>query len=288
MPVIAATLFEFSLRETTRQTRRAAGRPDRRLAGLAWLHPIETIRAHLHLAAARGLPAGDATRRVRIERAARRLHRLRQLLPAADQAAGAGPARAWRARRAERRACAALTRAGFAGPGAAAEILRQAQVLTWAPALARLDYATRRRPRRHRQPDHPQPAAAAQPGQNHTQDPERLTRPGAPGQRISPRPARRRPPARHHVERAITYGRRQRPSPSAQTTANRPAPDQRTRTWPRRAPNGRAAAGRTRRPGCRAGRGGGPDRHRRQARRRAAQPGHARRPGPRPGPPRRQ
>src|SRR6266567_95545 len=55
MPVIAATLFEFSLRETTRQTRRAAGRPDRRLAGLAWLHPIETIRAHLHLAAARGL-----------------------------------------------------------------------------------------------------------------------------------------------------------------------------------------------------------------------------------------
>ncbi len=142
MPVIAAVLFEFSLRETARQTRRAAGRPDRRLAGLAWLRPIERIRVQLQLAAASDLSAADATRRVRIDRAARRLHQLRQVLHATDPAAGLGSGATRRARRAERRACAALTRAGFADPDTAAQVLRQVQVLTWTPALARLDYTT--------------------------------------------------------------------------------------------------------------------------------------------------
>ena len=45
-------------------------------------------------------------------------------------------------RRAERSAHAALTRAGFADPEIAAEVLRQVQVLTLTPALARLDYTT--------------------------------------------------------------------------------------------------------------------------------------------------
>ena len=142
MPVIAATLFEFSLRETARQTRRAAAGPDRRLAGLAWLRPVERVRVHMQLAAASELSAEQATRRVRAGRAATRLHQLRQVLHASDQAAGPGSAITRRARRAERRARAALTRAGFADPGIAAEILRQVQVLTWTAALARLDYTT--------------------------------------------------------------------------------------------------------------------------------------------------
>jgi hypothetical protein len=47
-----------------------------------------------------------------------------------------------RARMAERRAHSALTRAGFADPDIAAEVLRQVQVLTLTPQLARLNYAT--------------------------------------------------------------------------------------------------------------------------------------------------
>jgi len=41
MPVIAATLFEFSLRET----RRTAQHADRRLPAWNWLHPAERLRA---------------------------------------------------------------------------------------------------------------------------------------------------------------------------------------------------------------------------------------------------
>ena len=49
---------------------------------------------------------------------------------------------AWRARLAERRAHAALIRAGFADQAIAAEVLRQVQVLTRTRDLARLDYST--------------------------------------------------------------------------------------------------------------------------------------------------
>jgi Protein of unknown function (DUF2637) len=117
MPVIAAALFEFSLRET----RRTAGRADRRLTGLRWLHPAERIRVQLVLAAEETMPAAAATRRIRVNAAARRLYRLRLAI----QACGQGPdpaSSAGQVRRAERRAHAALTRAGFADPAVAAEV----------------------------------------------------------------------------------------------------------------------------------------------------------------------
>jgi apolipoprotein N-acyltransferase len=46
MPLIAAVLFEFSLRET-RHTARPSGR---RLAGARWLHPAERVRVWARLA----------------------------------------------------------------------------------------------------------------------------------------------------------------------------------------------------------------------------------------------
>jgi hypothetical protein len=138
MPVIAAGLFEFSLRET----RRAAGRPDRRLAGHWWLRPAERVRVQLQLAADPVLPASAATRHVRASEAARRLYQLRQAQRARDHGGGRRPVPGRRLRRAGRRARAAVARAGFADPAVAAEVLRQVQVLALTPALAGLDYAT--------------------------------------------------------------------------------------------------------------------------------------------------
>ena len=139
MPVIAAVLFEFTLRELRQ---RVSGRADRRLAGLRWLHPAERVRVQLRLAADDLISAQAATRRVRIDLAARRLHQLRRALHAQGRAARPGGMAAWRARLAERRAHAALTRAGFADQATAAEVLRQVQVLTRTRDLARLDYTT--------------------------------------------------------------------------------------------------------------------------------------------------
>ena len=136
LPVIAAVLFEFSLRET----RRTAGRADRRLAGLRWLHPAERIRVQLTLAADETMPAAAATRRVRINNAARRLYRLRLAIQTHDQITETAAAPARRVWRAERRAHAALTRASFADPAVAAEVVRQLQVLTLTPALAKDDH----------------------------------------------------------------------------------------------------------------------------------------------------
>jgi len=142
MPVIAATLFEFSLRET-RHTARGVRQ---RLTGPGWLRPAEQIRVRLQLSADANVTAVAATRRVREESAARRLHLLRQALAAREQAARPSAA-ARRVRRAERRAQAALTRARFTDQAVAAEVLRQVQVLTLTQTLAGLDYAT---------PDHAQ------------------------------------------------------------------------------------------------------------------------------------
>ncbi|MGH3123209.1 MAG: DUF2637 domain-containing protein, partial [Streptosporangiaceae bacterium] len=69
MPVVAAVLFEFTLRELRQ---RAAGRPDRKLDALRWLYPVERLRVQRLLAADGQLPAREATRRVRAEQAARR------------------------------------------------------------------------------------------------------------------------------------------------------------------------------------------------------------------------
>jgi len=77
-----------------------------------------------------------------VESAARRLHVLRHVLAAQQQTAKPGPIAARHVRRAERRAQAALTRAHFADPAVAVEVLRQVQVLTLTQTLASLDYAT--------------------------------------------------------------------------------------------------------------------------------------------------
>jgi hypothetical protein len=135
MPLIAAVLFEFSLRETRHAARPAGRRP----ASLQWLHPVERIRVQLQLAADDTMPAGAATRRVRAGHAARRLYQLRRILEASER--GPRPGRR-RVRRAERRAQAALTRTAFADNTMAADVLRHVQILTLARTLARLDYAT--------------------------------------------------------------------------------------------------------------------------------------------------
>jgi hypothetical protein len=139
MPVIAAVLFEFTLRELRL---RKAGRADRKLTALRWLHPAERIRVQLRLAADDRISAEAATRRVRADHAARRLYQLRKALHVAEQAARPGAMTARRIRVAERRAHTALTRAGFAHPDIAAEVLRQVQVLTLTPRLASLNYDT--------------------------------------------------------------------------------------------------------------------------------------------------
>ena len=140
MPVVAALLFEFCLRELRLRT--LADRSGRRLSALGWLHPAERIRVQLCMAADEQVPAETATRHVRVDHAARRLYQLRTALGAHDQSARPGARAARRIRRAERRAHSALTRAGFADPAVAAAVLRQVQVLTMTAALARLDYRT--------------------------------------------------------------------------------------------------------------------------------------------------
>jgi Protein of unknown function (DUF2637) len=138
MPVIAAILFEFTLREL--QLR--AGRADRRLAALRWLHPAERVRVQLRLAADDHISAGAATRRVRIDLAARRLYQLRRALLAQGRAARPGGMAARRVRLAEHLAHAALIRAGFTDQAIAVQVLRQVQVFTRTRDLARLDYTT--------------------------------------------------------------------------------------------------------------------------------------------------
>ena len=138
MPVIAAILFEFTLREL--QLR--AGRADRRLAALRWLHPAERVRVQLRLAADDHISAEAATRRVRIDLAARRLYQLRRALLTQRRAARPEGITAWHVRLAEHRAHAALISAGFADQAIAVQVLRQVQVFTRTRDLARLDYTT--------------------------------------------------------------------------------------------------------------------------------------------------
>jgi hypothetical protein len=140
MPVIAALLFEFCLRELRQRT--ITGRADRKLGTVRWLHPAECIRVQLRMAADGQLSTEAATRHVRVDRAARRLYQLRAALDAHDQSHADTGRAARRVRRAEHRAHGALTRAGFADPAIAVAVLRQVQVLTMTAALARLDYRT--------------------------------------------------------------------------------------------------------------------------------------------------
>ncbi len=87
MPVIAALLFEFCLREMRLRT---ANRADRTLTALRWMRPAERIRVQLCMAADQRMSAEEATSRVQIDAAARRLYHLRALLRAHDQAASPG------------------------------------------------------------------------------------------------------------------------------------------------------------------------------------------------------
>lgn len=139
MPVIAAVLFEFSLRELQLRT---AGRADRRLTALRWLHPAERIRVQLLLAANEQMSAEAATRHVRVGRAARRLYLLRRALLAKGQTARPGAMAIRRVRMVERHAQRALARAGFVNPDIAAEVLREVQVFSLTPRLASLNYET--------------------------------------------------------------------------------------------------------------------------------------------------
>lgn len=137
MPLIAATLFEFSLRET----RHSAQRSDRQVAGLRWLHPVERIRVQVELAADQILTGQAALRRVRVRRAAWCLHRLRRCL-AAHSDEPDNPISSRATRRAEHRAQVALTLVGFTDPVVADEVLRLARVLSQTTTLAGLDHAT--------------------------------------------------------------------------------------------------------------------------------------------------
>jgi Protein of unknown function (DUF2637) len=82
MPVVAAVLFEFCLRELRLRTLAGQDREDRKLTTLRWLHPAERMRIQLRMAADKHLPAEAATRHVRVEHAARRLYQLRAALSA--------------------------------------------------------------------------------------------------------------------------------------------------------------------------------------------------------------
>ena len=121
MPVVAAILFEFCLRELRLRT--LATRADRKLSTLRWLHPAERIRIQLSMAADEHVSAEAATKRVCVTQAARRLYQLRAALSAHDQSATPSAAAGRRVRRAERRAHGALTRAGFTDPVVAAAVL---------------------------------------------------------------------------------------------------------------------------------------------------------------------
>jgi hypothetical protein len=140
MPVVAALLFEFCLRELRLRT--LADRTGRTPSAWRWLHPAERIRVQICMAAGEQVSAEAATRHVRVDLAARRLYQFKTALDAHDRSHGHGAMAARRVRKAEHRAHRALTRAGFADPAIATAVLRQVQVLSMTAALARLDCRT--------------------------------------------------------------------------------------------------------------------------------------------------
>ncbi|MFJ5850517.1 DUF2637 domain-containing protein [Streptomyces sp. NPDC092903] len=85
-PVLAAVLWEVGSLEERRAARNKGGRPDRRIALVRLLHPVEAFRVALLLAARQDLAQEDATTEVRISRAAYRWYRLRRAQDAVKQA----------------------------------------------------------------------------------------------------------------------------------------------------------------------------------------------------------
>ena len=101
MPVVAALLFEFCLRELRLRT--LAGRTGSKLSAWRWLHPAERIRVQICMAAGEQVSAEAATRHVRVDHAARRLYQLKTALHAHDQSPAQGAMAARRVRQAEHR-----------------------------------------------------------------------------------------------------------------------------------------------------------------------------------------
>ncbi|MCX4792590.1 DUF2637 domain-containing protein [Streptomyces sp. NBC_01221] len=87
-PVLAAVLWEIGSLEERRAAHNKGGRPDRRIALVRLLHPVEAFRVALLLAARQDLPQEDATVEVRISRAAYRWYRLRRAQEAVKRAGG--------------------------------------------------------------------------------------------------------------------------------------------------------------------------------------------------------
>ncbi|WP_030841868.1 DUF2637 domain-containing protein [Streptomyces sp. NRRL S-475] len=87
-PVLAAVLWEIGSLEERRAARTKGGRPDRRIALVRLLHPVEAFRVALLLAARQDLAQEEATAEVRISRAAYRWYRLRRAQDAVKRAGG--------------------------------------------------------------------------------------------------------------------------------------------------------------------------------------------------------
>ncbi len=102
MPVVAALLFEFCLRELRLRT--LAGQVGRKPSVLSWLHPAERIRIQLCMATGVQVSAESATRHVRVDHAAKRLYQLRISLAGYGQPVKPGALGARRVRRTEHRA----------------------------------------------------------------------------------------------------------------------------------------------------------------------------------------
>lgn len=116
-PVLAAVLWEIGSLEERRAARNKGGRPDRRIALVRLLHPVEAFRVALLLAARQDLAQEEATTEVRISRAAYRWYRLRR---AQDAVKRSGRMTHWAYRLAEMHADAraqdASERAGCSDP----------------------------------------------------------------------------------------------------------------------------------------------------------------------------
>ncbi|MFD9774225.1 DUF2637 domain-containing protein [[Kitasatospora] papulosa] len=128
-PVLAAVLWEIGSLEERRAARTKGGRPDRRIALVRLLHPVEAFRVALLLAARQDLAQEEATAEVRISRAAYRWYRLRRAQDAVKQA---GRMTRWAYRLAEMhadgRAQDASERAGCSDPAILKRVVARLQL----------------------------------------------------------------------------------------------------------------------------------------------------------------
>ncbi|MEV7245218.1 DUF2637 domain-containing protein [Streptomyces sp. NPDC093248] len=128
-PVLAAVLWEIGSLEERRAARSKGGRPDRRIALVRLLHPVEAFRVALLLAARQDLAQEEATAEVRISRAAYRWYRLRR---AQDAVKRAGGMTRWAYRLAEMhadgRAQDASERAGCSDPAILKRVVARLQL----------------------------------------------------------------------------------------------------------------------------------------------------------------